>query len=70
MNLLASFAPFLVFAVLIHLGFVEGGLWAGALTAGLLLLRDRLLLGRSLKILEVGTMALSAGLAPTMASTT
>ncbi|GJE41223.1 hypothetical protein [Methylobacterium soli] len=70
MNLFASFAPFLVFAVLIHLGFVEGGLWAGALTAGVLLLRDRLLLGRSLKILEVGTMALFAGLALYTAATT
>ena len=69
MNLLGSFAPFLVFAVLIHLGFVEGGLWAGALTAGLLLLRDRLLFKRSLKILEVGTMVLFAGLALYTAAT-
>lgn len=50
MNLLTSFAPFVAFAVLIHLGYVEGGLWGGAITAALLLLRDRLLLGRSLKI--------------------
>ena len=62
MNLLTSFAPFLVSAVLIPLGFIEGGLWGGALTAAVLLLRDRLLLGRSIKILEVGTMVLFAGL--------
>ncbi|KAB1069915.1 hypothetical protein [Methylobacterium planeticum] len=63
MNLLFSFAPFIVFAVLIHLGYAEAGLWAGALTAGGLLLRDRLVLGRSIKILELGTMVLFAGLA-------
>ena len=69
MNLLTSFAPFLAFAVLIHLGFIEGGLWAGALMAAVLLLRDRLLLGRSFKILEVGTMVLFAGLALYSAAT-
>lgn len=69
MNLLTSFAPFVAFAVLIHLGYVEGGLWGGAITAALLLLRDRLLLGRSLKILELGTMVLFAGLALYTAAT-
>ena len=63
MNLLLSFAPFLVFAVLIHLGYVEVALWAGAVVAGVLLLRDRLVLIRSFKILEVGTLALFAALA-------
>lgn len=63
MNLLFSFAPFFAFAVLIHLGYVEAALWAGALVAGVLLLRDRLLLGTSFKILEVGTLALFAALA-------
>ncbi|MBB2963382.1 hypothetical protein [Methylobacterium sp. R2-1] len=63
MNLLLSFAPFFAFAVLIHLGYVEAALWAGALVAGALLLRDCLVLGRSFKILEVGTLALFAALA-------
>ena len=35
----------------------------GALVAGVLLLRDRLVLGHSFKILEVGTLALFAALA-------
>ncbi|MET7244565.1 hypothetical protein ABZT49_14475 [Methylobacterium sp. EM32] len=63
MNLLASFAPFFAFAVLIHLGFVEAALWAGAIVAAALMLRDRVVLGRSLKILEAGTLVLFAGLA-------
>ncbi|SFU96601.1 hypothetical protein SAMN02799631_03467 [Methylobacterium sp. 174MFSha1.1] len=63
MNLLVSFAPFFAFAVLIHLGYVEAALWAGALVAAALMLRDRLVLGRSLKILEAGTLVLFAGLA-------
>jgi hypothetical protein len=46
-----------------HLGYVETALWAGALVAGALLMRDRFILGRSFKILEVGTFALFAGLA-------
>ncbi|MFH5924979.1 hypothetical protein [Roseomonas xinghualingensis] len=63
MNLLASFAPFIIFAVLIHLGLTEPALWAGALVAAGLILRDRLLLRRSVKLLELGTMVLFAGLA-------
>lgn len=63
MNLLASFAPFFAFAILIHLGFVETALWAGAAAAAALILRDRFVVGRSFKILEVGTLVLFAGLA-------
>jgi len=63
MNLLTSFAPFITFAVLIHFGLTEPALWAGAAVAAGLILRDRLLLGRSVKILEVGTVVLFAGLA-------
>ncbi|GEL44719.1 hypothetical protein MEX01_53100 [Methylorubrum extorquens] len=62
MSLLTSFAPFLAFAVLIHLGFMEAALWAGAAAAAGLLLRDRML-GRSIKIFEVGTLVLFAALA-------
>jgi hypothetical protein len=63
MNIIASFAPFILFAVLLHLGFVQAALWAGAATACGLILRDRLMLGRSVKVLEVGTAVLFAGLA-------
>ncbi len=63
MNLLASFAPFFAFAILIHLGLVEAALWAGAAVAAGLMLRDRIVLGRSVKILEAGTLVLFAGLA-------
>ena len=63
MSLLLSFAPFFAFAVLIHLGYVEAALWASALVAGLLLIRDRLVLGRSLKILEIATLLLFTALA-------
>lgn len=63
MNLLASFAPFFAFAVLIHFGYVEAALWAGAAVAGGLLLRDRFVFRRSFKILEVGTLVLFACLA-------
>lgn len=63
MNLLTSFAPFIVFAVLIHLRLTETALWAGAVVAAGLILRDWLLLGRSVKILEAGTVVLFTGLA-------
>lgn len=63
MNLLISFAPFIAFAVLIHLGFVELALWAGAVVAAALILRERLFLHRSVKILEAGTVVLFAALA-------
>jgi len=63
MNLLLSFAPFFAFAALIHLGYIEAALWAGALVAGALLIRDRFVLGHSFKILEIGTLALFAALA-------
>ncbi|MCF4125094.1 hypothetical protein [Methylobacterium sp. SyP6R] len=63
MNLLASFAPFFAFAILIHLDHVAAALWAGAAVAAALLLRDRLVRHRSFKILEVGTLVLFAGLA-------
>lgn len=63
MNLLLSFAPFLAFAVLAHFGRAEAGLWAGFLTAAALVLRDRFVLRRSVKILEAGTVLLFAALA-------
>ncbi|UHC13771.1 hypothetical protein LRS73_14310 [Methylobacterium currus] len=65
MNLLASFTPFVAFAILIHLGFVGAALWVGAAVAAGLMLRDRVVLGRSIKILEAGTLVLFAGLALT-----
>ncbi|TDR87333.1 hypothetical protein [Enterovirga rhinocerotis] len=69
MNLLVSFSPFAVFAVLLHVGYPQAGMWAGAAAACLLILRDRLILGRSLKILELGTMLLFGALALYTAAT-
>jgi hypothetical protein len=63
MNMLTSFAPFIVVAILIHLGLMKSALWAGAAIAAGLILRDRLLLGRSVRILKVGTAVLFVGLA-------
>ncbi|PZQ17955.1 MAG: hypothetical protein DI565_04335 [Ancylobacter novellus] len=63
MNLLAGFAPFFVFAVLIHFGFVEAALWAAAAAAAVLAIRDRFLLKRSVKALDVGALTLFAALA-------
>lgn len=63
MNLMLSFAPFVAFAVLIHLGYIEAALWAGTLVSALLLLRDRFMLGRSFKMLEIGTFVLFVALA-------
>lgn len=62
MNLLLSFAPFFVFAVCAHLGWTEAGLWAAAAVSLLLIARERFA-GRSLKILEAGTLILFAALA-------
>ena len=62
MSLLLSFAPFLVFAVCAHLGLTEIGLWAAAVCSLVLIAKEQLG-GRSLKILEVGTLVLFPGLA-------
>lgn len=62
MNILTSFAPFIVFAVLLHFGFTEPALWAGAVVAALLIAYDRFFRQKSLKILEIGTVILFVAL--------
>lgn len=58
MNILASFAPFIVFAVLIHLGETALALWAAAAIAAALVIKDKVLAGKSVKILDAGTILL------------
>jgi hypothetical protein len=63
MGILLAFAPFIVFAAVDRLiGSVEG-LIAAALVAAVLLGRDWLTPGRSLKFLEIGTFILFGSLA-------
>jgi len=58
MNILASFAPFIAFAVLIHFGQTSLALWAAAVIAAALIVRDGVLAGKSIKILDAGTVLL------------
>jgi intracellular septation protein A len=62
MNILLSFGPFILFAVLVRLGDVPFALIAAAALSGLLILRERRR-GNSVKILEAGTVLLFGGLA-------
>ncbi|GAB2582506.1 hypothetical protein ISP15_07865 [Dyella jejuensis] len=63
MGILLAFAPFIVFAVLDRLIGATGALVAGALVSAALLLRDWIVSGRKLKILEAGTTFLFGALA-------
>lgn len=63
MATLLAFAPFIVFAAVDRFFGSVAGLIAGASVSAALLLRDTLLLHRSPKILEVGTLLLFGGLA-------
>lgn len=62
MPILWAFAPFIVFAVIDRLTGPMPGLIAGAVIALGLLARDRFVLRRSLKILDVGTAILFTSL--------
>jgi intracellular septation protein A len=62
MNILLSFGPFILFAVLMRLGDVLFALIAAAALSALLILRERRR-GKSVKILEAGTVVLFGGLA-------
>jgi hypothetical protein len=62
MNILLSFGPFILFAVLMRFGDVLFALLAAAALSGLLILRERRR-GKSVKILEAGTVLLFGGLA-------
>jgi signal transduction histidine kinase len=63
MNFLLSFAPFLVFFVLLRAGSAELGLWAAAAAALVLTLRESLIERKSVKIIEAGSAVLFGGLA-------
>ena len=62
MGILLAFAPFIVFALIDRLAGPLAGLIAGACASFILLARDWLFGRRSLKILDVGTTLLFAGL--------
>ena len=62
MNILLSFGPFILFAVLMRFGDVLFALIAAAALSALMILRERRA-GKSVKILEAGTVALFGGLA-------
>lgn len=62
MGILLAFAPFIVFAVVDRLAGPLAGLIAGAVIALILLARDWLVVGRSVKILDIGTTLLFVGL--------
>jgi len=62
MEILLAFAPFIVFVIMERLFGVSAGLAAGAVVSAAMLLRDWLTPGRTVKILEVGTVLLFGGL--------
>jgi intracellular septation protein A len=62
MNILLSFGPFILFAVLMRFGDVLFALIAASALSALLILRERRR-GKSIKILEAGTVALFGSLA-------
>ncbi|MGY8527648.1 hypothetical protein [Paracidovorax citrulli] len=62
MNLLVAFLPFIVFAIVERAAGFAAGLAVGAVIAIVLIVRD-LFARRSLKVLEVGTALMFAGLA-------
>jgi predicted membrane-bound dolichyl-phosphate-mannose-protein mannosyltransferase len=62
MGILLAFAPFIVFAIVDRAAGALAGLIAGAIVALILLVRDWLVVGRSVKILDIGTAFLFAGL--------
>ena len=62
MGILLAFAPFIVFAFVDRMAGPLAGLTAGAIVSLILLARDGLVAGRSVKILDIGTALLFAGL--------
>ena len=62
MNIILSFGPFVLFAVLMRFGDVLFALIAAAALSALLIVRETRR-GKSIKILEAGTVALFGGLA-------
>jgi len=62
MGILLAFAPFLVFYVVERLIGIPAGLMAATLTSAVLLIRDAVSRRKTIKILEIGTLLLFAGL--------
>ena len=63
MGTLLAFAPFIVFVLVDRLIGPTEGLIAGALVSAALLVRDWITPGKTLKVLEIGTVLLFGGLA-------
>ena len=63
MNLLLAFAPFVLFVVIERIWGIKAGLVSATVVSAALVARDRISRNRSVKILELGTMALFGGLA-------
>lgn len=63
MNLLLAFAPFVLFVVIERIWGIKAGLVSATIVAAALVTRDWMSRNRSVKILELGTMALFGGLA-------
>jgi hypothetical protein len=62
LNILLAFAPFAVFAILARATSPSTALLAAAITSVAILLRERFLLRRSWKVLEIGSALLFGGL--------
>lgn len=62
MGILLAFAPFIVFAVVDRLAGATAGVAAGAAVSAALVARDWMAPGRTLKVLEVGTVLLFVGM--------
>ncbi len=62
MGILLAFMPFFAFFVVIRLAGVVPGLVAGTVVAAALLVRDAITPNRAVKVLEIGTVLLFAGL--------
>jgi len=63
MNILLAFAPFIVFALVDRFVGATPGLIAAAIVAAGMITRDRLMLGKEPKVLEIGTVILFGALA-------
>jgi hypothetical protein len=62
MNILLAFAPFIAFALVHRFADATTGLATAALVSGALIVRDAMSRERKIKMLEVGTLILFAGL--------
>jgi hypothetical protein len=58
MQILLSFAPFIVFALLLRTAAIDTSLWAAAAVSAALIARERFVDGKSVKMLEAGTLLL------------